>query len=468
MRIFLAFSFYTNASIIMDVSPPKKGTLRSLAAIRFLSMTWVAAGHSLGQSISADAMLPVLTMWNPFLSTTIINAFLSVDTYFLLSGTLVSYVFFKTKPALRYVKNPLTWLMYYVHRYLRLTPAIMLFIWFFVVMLPFTNGPWSVSVEGFLNSTDEFVEVCEKYWWRNMLYINNLYSVTKECYPITWYLAVDTQLYIVAPVFLVALFISPIAGLVLILVCVAASIGYVYAITFHKSYPAVLVGNFAFVKMFDFFSDYYEKPWTRCPPYLIGIAVGYFLASGKKPRLTRMVQTSLWIVATAVALAALYGPHRYIKGADDWSEAIRGTYNNFSRVGWALAVSWVIVANHLGWGGIVAQFMENPLWQPLGRLSYCAYIVHFFVIRYIFNLDDRPLHFVSVWHTYIYRVMPVVVVSYVLGFFWSCLFELPVAKLEKILTERFLPRKKMDDVGPKPDENGKKGEIWNIQIGEKV
>ncbi|VDM83042.1 unnamed protein product [Strongylus vulgaris] len=212
MRIFLAFSFYTNASILMDVNPPKKGTLRSLAAIRFLSMTWVAAGHSLGQSISADAMLPVLTMWNPFLSTTIINAFLSVDTYFLLSGTLVSYVFFKTKPALRYVKNPLTWLMYYVHRYLRLTPAIMLFIWFFVVMLPFTNGPWSVSVEGFLNSTDEFVEVCEKYWWRNMLYINNLYSVTKECYPITWYLAVDTQLYIVAPVFLVALFFSPIAG----------------------------------------------------------------------------------------------------------------------------------------------------------------------------------------------------------------------------------------------------------------
>lgn len=33
------------------------------------------------------------------------------------------------------------------------------------------------------------------------------------------------------------------------------------------------------------------------------------------------------------------------------SEFVRSTYNNFSRIGWALAVSWVIVANHLGWGG---------------------------------------------------------------------------------------------------------------------
>ncbi|KAJ1360230.1 hypothetical protein KIN20_019156 [Parelaphostrongylus tenuis] len=112
---------------------------------------------------------------------------------------------------------------------------------------------------------------------------------------------------------------------------------------------------------------------------------------------------------------------------------VRGTYNNFSRIGWALAVSWVIVANHLGWGGLIAKFMDHPLWQPLGRLSYCAYIVHLFVIYYVFDLDDRPFNLISMWQAYVYRAIPVVVLSYCLAFIWSCLFEIPTSILEKML-----------------------------------
>ncbi|KHJ89529.1 hypothetical protein OESDEN_10643 [Oesophagostomum dentatum] len=129
-------------------------------------------------------------------------------------------------------------------------------------------------------------------------------------------------------------------------------------------------------------------------------------------------------------------------------EFVRGTYNNFSRVGWALAVSWVIVANHLGWGGLIAKFMDHPSWQPLGRLSYCGYIVHFYLLRYIFNLDDQASHFVSIWQSYICKAIPLIVASYVFAFFWSCLFEVPAMKLEKILIAGLLP-KRNDGVQPK-------------------
>ncbi|ETN71730.1 hypothetical protein NECAME_19203, partial [Necator americanus] len=64
-----------------------------------------------------------------------------------------------------------------------------------------------------------------------------------------------------------------------------------------------------------------------------------------------LVVISSWLAATAVALLSLYGPHDYMKGDNNWNKMVRGTYNNFSRIGWSLAVSWVIVANHLGWGG---------------------------------------------------------------------------------------------------------------------
>ncbi|VDN29081.1 unnamed protein product [Cylicostephanus goldi] len=137
------------------------------------------------------------------------------------------------------------------------------------------------------------------------------------------------------------------------------------------------------------------------------------------------------------------------------------------------AIAWVIVANHLGWGGskqkncwaifltfiivgIIAEFMDHPLWQPLGKLSYCGYIVHFFFISYVFNLDDRPSHFVSIWRTvgaednttllircfqYIHWGIPTVVVSYVFAFFWSCLFEVPIIRLERMLTAGITPKK---------------------------
>ncbi|VDM77809.1 unnamed protein product, partial [Strongylus vulgaris] len=139
------------------------------------------------------------------------------------------------------------------------------------------------------------------------------------------------------------------------------------------------------------------------------------------------------------------------------SEFTRATYNNFSRVGWALAVSWVIVANHLGWGGPIATFMDHPLWKPLGRLSYCGYIVHFFVIHYVFNLDDRPAHYVSIWQTYVYRVIPIIVLSYIFAFIWSCLFEGPIIKLEKILFESISPTR--SETKPKRFVDEKKNEV---------
>ncbi|VDM82146.1 unnamed protein product [Strongylus vulgaris] len=119
MRVFLAYSVYSNGSILLNVSPPKQGTLKSLASIRFISMTWVVAGHVLMDDAASDTLLPVLKMFHPFLSTTISNAFFSVDTFFLLSGILVSYLFFRSKPTAKHVKSPIVWIMFYVHRYLR-------------------------------------------------------------------------------------------------------------------------------------------------------------------------------------------------------------------------------------------------------------------------------------------------------------------------------------------------------------
>ncbi|KHJ95570.1 hypothetical protein OESDEN_04486 [Oesophagostomum dentatum] len=87
----------------------------------------------------------------------------------------------------------------------------MMFIGFYTICDPLINGPWAQSLMDMFAQSSSF---CKKGWWQNLLYINNFFDGQLEvCYGITWYLAVDTQLYFVAPVFLMALFISPIAGM---------------------------------------------------------------------------------------------------------------------------------------------------------------------------------------------------------------------------------------------------------------
>lgn len=57
-----------------------------------------------------------------------------------------------------------------------------------------------------------------------------------------------------------------------------------------------------------------------------------------------------------------------------------GLYDGLSRVGWAIALCYIIFACVHNYGGPVNWFLSYPLWQPASRLSYAIYLVHFPVI----------------------------------------------------------------------------------------
>lgn len=100
----------------------------------------------------------------------ILNATLSVDTFFVISGFLATYLFLnelKKKSRL----SPKMIFMYFVHRFWRLTPLLGVFILFTL-----TFGYFLINGPGFtLNKESVSQENCKKYWWRPMLYIMNLF-----------------------------------------------------------------------------------------------------------------------------------------------------------------------------------------------------------------------------------------------------------------------------------------------------
>ncbi|KAF1753154.1 hypothetical protein GCK72_019710 [Caenorhabditis remanei] len=465
LQMAMAFSMWTNAGLLLSVKEQKPGFIKCLDCIRFLSILWVITGHTFSYLMMPDQVLSVLPFTGRFWNHLVLSAFFSVDTFFLLSGIVVAYLFFKTRPKLSQIKSPVTWILFYVHRYLRLTPPLMVFIGFLVVYGYYIQGP---GVASQMNQLNPQADVCAQYWWQNMLYINNLFPNANQCYGITWYLGVDTQLYLVAPIFLIGLYFSFAVGTALLVAAIVGSVVAVYVLFGTYDLPADFFGDGDKTYFYDII---YDKPWIRGTPYFIGILVGYFLATyGKrKVRLNWALSITGWLIAFGIAMMCIFSSYDYDRGIL-WSIFIRASYYNFSRIGWAIAVSWVIVANHMGWGGPIENFMSHPSWQPLGRLSYCAYIVHYVILYFYLSIGGVSIHFYSSFQIFMYYSVPTALLTYIFAFFWSCFFEIPFSKLEKILIEAIIGGggRRAGDAGIDNSKlpKAKEGELWDADVEE--
>lgn len=95
----------------------------------------------------------------------IINAAIVVDVFFVIGGFLVSLTLMV---MLEKSKGKMNVPLLYVHRYLRITPLYIIIILVGTFIFPLLgSGPyWHVA--------KTWAGFCEKNWWKNALYINNL------------------------------------------------------------------------------------------------------------------------------------------------------------------------------------------------------------------------------------------------------------------------------------------------------
>ena len=269
--LVLSFSLYKTIPTIMSTRQPASA-VTSINGIRVISMFWIILGHiyEWGRGIDYGAgfanMQEVFeSVQNRFLFQPVNNFYFAADSFFVLSGILLSYL--NIKEMDRYEgKFPIT--TFYVHRMLRLSPAYYLVVLMYFKLLPHVgSGPLWFFIDD--------VSHCEKYWWTNFLYINNFYplSMRYSCYPATWYSANVMQFFIISPIFLLLLYhywkigFTTIGGLML------ASI----AIIGTSAGVANLKVNFLLNIEQANGDIIYVKPYGRINAYLIGILLGFVL-----------------------------------------------------------------------------------------------------------------------------------------------------------------------------------------------
>ena len=370
-----------------------------------------------------------------FSAQVIINGFLSVDSFFFLSGVLVSYLTLREMKR-RNGRFPL--IPYYLHRFLRLTPTYM-FVLFFNWFLTMYLAQGTPSYQVLLGPGGQQWENCKNYWWTNLLYINNFYpeKLMNECMSWSWYLANDMQFFVISPLIIIPLFIwfpgGVIASGILLLTSFAAT-GFItgfyrlpasaflpldWGVPIQKNFP-------------DYMSQIYIKPYCRIGPYIIGLLLGaifhykYKLSFPNK-LLNWLFYLTMWVVAAALGMTAVYGLQDGFYG-HTFTQAENIFYNMFARTGWGVALALLVYACHHGYGGPINSFLSMPFWVPLSRLTYNAYLVHPIILDVITGSQRDTLYYTDI--TIVPYIIGSVVLSYGAAGVVSVLVEFPFANVE--------------------------------------
>ncbi len=183
--------------------------------IRVLSLFWVIIGHSfLFSLVYASNSLDVVIWTRNIALQLISSAVFSVDTFFALSGFLTTILFVRQVEKEGKLSFRLM-LLYYIHRYIRLTPTFLLIILISINLTPyFGSGPVYPTQVGF-----ETPQCRIQYWWTSILYVGNIVKPDYVCLPVSWYLYNDMQFHWIAPLCLIPFVIGrkPLAFVVAIL-----------------------------------------------------------------------------------------------------------------------------------------------------------------------------------------------------------------------------------------------------------
>ncbi|XP_069118732.1 O-acyltransferase like protein-like [Argopecten irradians] len=438
VAIMKAFALQINVPKIMktQLSPNSIGCLHGL---RPITISWSILIHSYLFGLTKD-FRHAWTIANPetfantrhrFIFQGVIGSNFAVDTFFVMSGMLLTYTQMKYLAKMRTKLNGRNLcqyiFLYFFRRLFRLTPVYVMTLLINYALLPkISSGP----IEPGVYETNEF---CDKYWWTNLLYVNNIVKPIESCMSWSWYLANDMQFFVLSlPLLLIMMFQLQI-GIVLSAMLIIAGMVYTGWMQYH-----IVGGNWYSVLDRDrieaYWTDIYVFPLGRIGAYMIGFLFGIFLQKRTRRSTSKIVGFVGWTMATGVALTLVYVVYDFNKEeGEPWTSLQNACYEAVSRPAWAMCICWVIFACYNYMGGPVNAFLSWKGLIPLSRLTYSVYLIHPLVMQ-LRGYSAKSILYYSDFDM-IYLHLANLVLSFPAAFIVSVTLESPFIAIEKILLE---------------------------------
>uniref|UniRef100_A0A183CUH7 Acyl_transf_3 domain-containing protein n=1 Tax=Gongylonema pulchrum TaxID=637853 RepID=A0A183CUH7_9BILA len=360
LQLFLAFSIIRNFQTITRPAKKHQKLITCIFGLRVIATLWVIVGHS--TIFLQDFLVNVDeyrdSLKRNFFGQLVTNCFLSVEMFFLLSGILTSYGWFRTEPVT--IRH---WLQFYWHRVVRIWPAYAYVM--FVVVLRYSvmhyHPVWQLDDQG---------AKCASNWWKNLLFINSI--TDNNCMPWSWYIGTEFIFHLLSPVYLLSFNKSCALGMTLsILTIFSSTILYVIKMCQYNFAPAQMLWVMPEIFNLDFMEQHrvlYIKPQYRISSYIIGLALGYFLATINQKSLSRSAIFCGWLLSALLGFSSLFGLYPALQGWHWWSYHL--CYAALHRIAWAIAIAWLIFVCHHGHAYYLNKILSFHLFVPLSASCY--------------------------------------------------------------------------------------------------
>lgn len=162
------------------------------------------------------------------------------------------------------------------------------------------------------------------------------------------------------------------------------------------------------------------------------------LTRNHKIKLSWIVVVCGWVASTAIALALLFAIHPWYDQAVEIPKVAGYFYAGMGRFSWGVVIAWIIFACLKGYGGIVNKFLSWKAFVPLGRLCFCMYLTSGHVQTLLHGRLNVPIKWDDYTTVNIYFAH--LVMSSIVAFFATLLFESPFMILHKLLFEGLAAR----------------------------
>ena len=337
----------------------KQSKVPSLDGVRAISCVWVSFSHAFFiwkiSAISIPGTLDLFeTSWWPVAIP--LNGDMGVDFFLLLSGYLIG------GSAFNEIRHTASFDMvpFLLRRVFRIAP-----VFYMAVFLAFlTQG----------------LEACRLAWWKKLLFIENMTVNLQDegqCAPQSWSVSLEMQLYLVTPpVMMLALLLLKICKVFEFPWWLLGFSGIAWAaccVAREAALPQVIAMDG---------SVWYTGTQYRCAPYVMGVAVSVLCQQGIPCPAAGLLQRILSLLSWSIlAACAYFGGGGPLLGFESpmarWPFGLEAARLHFvlGRPLIAAAAGYLLWRNLHGSELCLNKVLTAPIWRPLARLSYSAYMM---------------------------------------------------------------------------------------------
>jgi len=433
-RIIKCFDIVKNWTTITRITN-NEPNLKVLNGVRVLCMSWVILGHTFFHSKGAYVtnVFEVGDFLTNINYSYILSSPFSVDIFLFMGGFLAIYLMVK---GIKAFDGKINLLIIYISRIIRIFPLFFVTLLIFCYVMPLIGeGP------GFYNYYNKVDIDCKNYWYLTLTFVNNFTSVANDCISHTWYISIDMQFYLLVPFIALIYYRKRIAAylLLLSLFLSSATLILVFAVYYDLS-PCYM--KFMDSKLLKhYFEDYYNVPYTRINPYLIGIFAGLiyyeycteqntiFVKYAKVLQSSLTLRYGIYIISLGITIVLLLATYYFNKYPYEISSAVEKSYLMFSRPLFVICFFGLIFPAMLGKGRVQNALFSCSFYIPLSRISFGAYLLHPCIMIMTSLSEKKGTYFEH--YSLLLKFFGYLLLSFVLSFIVSGIYESPAFCLEK-------------------------------------